>query len=54
MGYNGHWLDSFNAYVIEDNEFPHVRGKIVLETPSIDYIFSKEQWREFKEKVNKV
>ena len=54
MGYNGKWMDSFNASIITDKDRPHLKGKIILETPSIDYIFSKEQWSEFKEKVNSI
>ena len=53
--YNGKWIDCFQVSIIEnDSERPGVKGKILLETPDIDYIFSKEQWSEFKEKVNKI
>lgn len=54
MVYNGKWLDDFNVRIIEEKEFPSLYGKIALETPCIDYVFSKEQWKEFKEKVNGV
>ena len=55
MGYNGKWIDSFNVSVIEDDvERPEVKGKILLETPDVMYIFDKDQWSEFKSKVNKV
>lgn len=54
MGYNGHWIDSFRVKIHNDNARPQCDGKIVLETPSIDYIFTKDQWKEFKEKVNSV
>ena len=43
--YTGKWIDSFNA-------IPNEKG-ILLETPSIDYQFSKQQWEEFKTKINK-
>ena len=52
--YNGRWLDSFNVSVVEESERPGVKGKILLETPSEDYFFTKEQWEEFKVKVNEV
>lgn len=54
MVYSGKWLDDFNVRIIEEKEFPSLYGKIALETPCIDYVFSKEQWKEFKEKVNSV
>lgn len=54
MGYNGRWIDSFNARVYDDNKRPGAKGKIILETPHIDYLFDRDQWREFKEKVNKI
>ena len=54
MGYNGHWIDSFGAEVINEPKMKNIHGKIVLKTPDMDYIFSREQWVEFKEKINKV
>lgn len=54
MGYNGKWIDSFNVEIINEPKLKNVHGKIVLETPTIDYVFSREQWEEFKEKVNQV
>ena len=54
MGYNGKWIDSFDAEVIDVSEFPRLEGKIRLITPDIDYIFDREQWSEFKEKINKI
>ncbi len=50
--YNGHWIDSFNVSKYEDNERPHSKGKILLETPNCDYLMSREQWNMFKKKVN--
>jgi hypothetical protein len=52
--YNGKWLDSFNVKVIEENKLKRKPARVMLETPCIDYCFTKEQWLEFKEKVNKV
>lgn len=53
--YNGKWIDCFQASIVEkNNERPEVNGKILLETPHVDYYFSKEQWIEFKEKVNSI
>ena len=53
--YNGRWIDCFKVSIVETAEDrPHVKGKILLETPHIDYFFSKEQWLEFKKKVNEV
>ncbi|WP_405296405.1 hypothetical protein [Methanobrevibacter sp.] len=54
MGYNGKWIDSFSVSVYDGKEIPRAKGKIVLETPYIDYLFDKEQWVEFKKKVNEV
>ena len=54
MGYNGHWIDSFNVRIHTGEGRPGAKGKIILETPDIDYLFDKEQWKEFKEKVNKI
>ena len=54
MSYNGKWLDSFNATVYNGNERPNCKGKILLETPHVDYFFTREQWNEFKEKINKI
>ncbi len=54
MSYNGCWIDSFGAEVIDEPKLHNINGKIRLITPDIDYIFSKEQWEEFKEKVNKI
>lgn len=52
--YNGHWIDSFNVSKYEDNECPHSKGKILLETPCIDYIITKEQFHKLKQKINEV
>ena len=55
MGYNGKWIDCFSAEIVEDNkDRPGVKGKILLKTPDIDYFFDKEQWEEFKKKINEV
>lgn len=54
MGYNGKWIDSFDAEIIDDPKMKKNHGKITLITPCIDYVFSREQWEEFKEKVNKI
>lgn len=48
-----YWLDEFNVSVY-DGKKPNLKGKIVLTTPMIEYFFTKEQWRQFKEKVNSV
>ncbi len=52
MGYNGRWIDSFKVSIADEKDRPQVKGKILLETPAEDYFFTKEQWKEFKEKVN--
>ena len=52
--YDGKWLDLFNVSKYADNERPGCKGKILLETPHIDYFCTPEQWREFKEKVNQI
>lgn len=52
--YNGKWVDSFCAEVVSDPKFRNLYGKVVLKTPCIDYFFTKEQWNEFKEKINEV
>ena len=54
MGYNGKWLDSFNVSIWDSEDRPQCKGKILLTTPCEDYFFTKEQWREFKEKVNAI
>lgn len=54
MSYNGRWIDSFDAEIINEPKLRNINGKIVLKTPTMDYIFTREQWEEFKEKVNKV
>ena len=53
MVYNGKWIDSFDVRKYS-GERKSCRNKIVLETPSIIYYFTHEQWKEFKEKVNSV
>ena len=52
--YNGKWIDSFNVSVYDGSDRPQSKGKVLLETPDIDYFFDKEQWEEFKRKVNEV
>lgn len=52
--YNGRWMDLFNISKIEGNDRPGAKGKILLETPDIDYIMDKEQFKELKRKVNEV
>ena len=53
--YNGNWLDLFTVSIVEnDTERPAANGKILLETPHVDYLFTKEQWSEFKNKMNQV
>lgn len=52
--YNGKWVDSFHASVSDGADRPSVKGKILLETPDCDYFFTREQWEEFKEKMNEV
>ena len=54
MGYNGKWIDSFNVSVYDDNEKPTCKGKILFQTPCIDYFLTKEQFDELKEKLNKL
>lgn len=49
--YNGKWIDSFNVKVYDGKDYPQCKGKILLETPNIDYFFTREQWMEFKKKV---
>ena len=50
--YKGKWIDCFNISVYTDNDRPNCKGKILLETPHCDYLMSREQWNEFKKKVN--
>lgn len=52
--YNGKWLDSFQVSIADGKDRPNVKGKVCLETPHVDYFFTKEQWEEFKVKVNEV
>lgn len=52
--YNGCWMDLFKVSIYTNNDRPGAKGKILLETPDIDYLFDKEQWKEFKKKVNEV
>lgn len=54
MGYNGKWLDSFTVTIFNGEGRPQSKGKILLTTPAEDYFFTKEQWLEFKEKVNQI
>lgn len=51
--YNGRWIDLFQINKYEGNR-PGLKGKILLETPDIDYFMDKEQFMEFREKVNEV
>lgn len=51
--YEGRWIDNFIPEIYQGNE-KHRKGKIILQTPCIDYYFTREQWREFKEKVNRL
>ena len=52
--YNGKWLDSFEVRIATDEDRPGAKGKVLLKTPHVDYLFNPEQWSEFKEKVNEV
>ena len=52
--YNGKWLDSFKVSICDGKDRPKNKGKIILETPVMEYLFTKEQWEEFKEKVNEI
>lgn len=52
--YEGKWIDCFNVRIYNDNDHPGAKGKILLETPHCDYLMDKEQWREFKKKINEV
>lgn len=52
--YKGKWIDCFQVSKFEDNERPHSKGKILLETPCIDYIITKEQFHKLKQKINEV
>lgn len=52
--YHGRWLDLFDVYIIRDKEFPKLYGKFCVSTPDMDYIMTKEQFNEFKRKVNHV
>ena len=52
--YNGKWMDCFQVSIADEKDRPQVKGKILLETPHIDYYFTREQWMEFKEKINKI
>ena len=52
--YNGKWIDLFDARVYNSKDRPGCKGKILLETPDIDYLFTPEQWKQFKEKVNRI
>ena len=54
MGYNGKWLDSFNVKIHDGEGWKNAKGRIILETPDMEYLFTREQWEEFKEKVNEV
>ena len=54
MRYNGNWLDSFQVRIHDGKDRPKAKGKIVLETPVIEFLFTPEQWEEFKVKVNEV
>lgn len=53
MVYNGKWLDSFSVQKYDGDE-KQFRNKIVLKTPCISFYFTREQWVEFKEKVNQL
>lgn len=52
--YNGKWIDCFQVSIFDGKDRPSCKNKILLETPDIDYLFSREQWEEFKEKVNSI
>ena len=39
---------------IKENKTKRIPHRIMLKTPTVDYCFNLEQWKEFKEKVNKV
>jgi len=52
--YNGRWMDCFKVSIANIPERPQVKGKILLQTPHVDYFFTEEQWKEFKEKVNEI
>ena len=47
--YNGCWMDLFK---ISFN--PNSKYSVILETPDVDYGMTKEQFREFRKKVNMV
>lgn len=46
-----HWFNQFNVKQYEGKK-PNLRNKIILETPVIDYYFTREQWKKFKGMVN--
>lgn len=52
--YNGDWIECFNIVEYNDKKRPNQRGKILFETPCIDYLLSKEQFEKLKEKINNV
>lgn len=46
-----HWFNQFNVKQYEGKK-PNLMNKIILETPVIDYYFTREQWKKFKGMVN--
>jgi hypothetical protein len=56
--YQGKWVDLFNVKIHDGTlggvDRSSAKGKIILETPDYDYLFTREQWEEFKVKVNEV
>ena len=47
--YNGCWMDLFKISFNPNSKYP-----VILETPDIDYGMTKDQFREFRKKVNEV
>ena len=47
--YKGDWRDLFKISFNENSKY-----SVILETPDMDYGMTKEQFREFKKKVNMV
>ena len=52
--YNGKWLDLFDVYIVRDKEYPNLYGKVCLSTPDFEYTMDKNQFNEFKRKVNSI
>ena len=51
MKYEGKWMDCFEVGEYTGDKYRQWKGKIIFKTPCIEYILTKEQFRELQKKI---